>query len=342
MFVKIMPIAPPASLPADARRRRVVALAYDGLCTFEFGIVVEVFGLPRPEVGPDWYSFAVAAADPGPLRATGGVRVMADGGLDLLATAGTIVIPGWRDREERPPAALLHALRAAHAGGARLVSICSGVFVLAAAGLLDGRRATTHWRHVPILARDYPAVRAEPDVLYVDEGDVLTSAGSAAGIDLCLHVVRKDFGPRIANMVARRLVVPPHREGGQAQFIDRPVQARAEGRFAAVLAWLGDELPVGVSIDAMAARAGLSRRTFLRRFQAATGTTPGDWLTARRVARARDLLETTALAMEDLAAACGFGSAATLRHHFRLRVGVSPTDYRRAFAGGSSAVRAAG
>ena len=209
--VAIMPKSQARLSPAD---RFVVVLAYDGLCTFEFGVAVEVFGLPRPEMGPDWYRFAVAGLDPGPMRAEGGVRLLADGGLDLLERAGTLVVPGWRGADEPVPEALSTALRAAAARGARILSICSGVFVLAAAGLLDGRRATTHWRHAEALAARHPGIRVTPDVLYVDEGPILTSAGSAAGIYLCLHLVRRDFGPAAANAVARRLVVPPHRDGG--------------------------------------------------------------------------------------------------------------------------------
>ncbi|MFZ2870855.1 DJ-1/PfpI family protein, partial [Zavarzinia sp.] len=186
----------------------VVALAYDGLCTFEFGLAVEVFGLPRPEMGPDWYRFAVASVDPGPLRATGGVRLLVDGGLEMLDQAGTIIVPGWRGADVPVPEALREALRRAAGRGARLLSICSGVFVLAAAGLLEGRRATTHWRYAARLAAAYPAIMVDADVLYVDEGQVLTSAGSAAGLDLCLHLVRRDFGAEAANRVARRLAVP--------------------------------------------------------------------------------------------------------------------------------------
>nr|WP_262299957.1 transcriptional regulator FtrA [Microvirga sp. HBU67692] len=314
--------------------RLVVALAYDRLSTFEFGIAVEVFGLPRPEMGPDWYRFAVCAIEPGPLRATGGFQIMANGGLELLEEAGTIVIPGWRGAHAEPvPPELVEALRRAHGRGARLMSICSGVFALAATGLLSGRRATTHWHHVENLSRLYPDVTVEPDVLYVDEGRVLTSAGSAAGIDLCLHVVRADFGPEIANRLARRLVVPPHREGGQAQFIERPVPPAREGlRFAPLFdrmrARLAEEQPVA----ALAAEAGMSVRTFLRRFKAATGLPPGEWLLAERLARARDLLESTGESIEAIAGATGFGSAATLRHHFRTRLGTSPAAYRARFA----------
>ena len=227
--------------------RLVVALAYDGLCTFEFGIAIEVFGLPRPEMGPDWYRFAVCAVDQGRMRAVGGFQLVADGGLELLEEAGTIIIPGWRSAHGAPvPPALIESLRRAHARGARLMSICSGVFVLAAAGLLSGRRATTHWRYVERLSAAYPDIKVEPDVLYVDEGSVLTSAGSAAGIDLCLHVVRHDFGAEVANRLARRLVVPPHREGGQAQFIERPMPPAREGiRFGPRLCQNADELRLG-------------------------------------------------------------------------------------------------
>lgn len=314
--------------------RLVVALAYDRLSTFEFGIAVEVFGLPRPEMGSDWYRFAVCAIEPGPLRATGGFQIMADGGPELLDEADTIIIPGWRGAHAEPvPPGLIEALRRAHERGARLMSICSGVFALAATGLLSGKRATTHWHHVENLSFLYPDIRVEPDVLYVDEGRVLTSAGSAAGIDLCLHVVRADFGPEIANRLARRLVVPPHREGGQAQFIERPVPPAREGlRFAPVFdrmrARLADEQPVAE----LAAEAGMSVRTFLRRFKAATGLPPGEWLLTERLARARELLETTGHSIESIAGATGFGSAATLRHHFRMRLGTSPAAYRNRFA----------
>jgi AraC family transcriptional activator FtrA len=312
--------------------RLVVTLAYDRLCTFEFGIAVEVFGLPRPEMGSDWYRFAVCAVDQGPLRATGGFQVMADGGLELLETAGTIIIPGWRGAHEPVPPALIAALQSAHERGARLMSICSGVFVLAAAGLLSGKRATTHWRYVEQLRTAYPDITVEPDVLYVDEGSVLTSAGSAAGIDLCLHVARHDFGPEIANRLARRLVVPPHREGGQAQFIERPLPPAREGvRFGPLFDRMRARLAQEQSIAELAAEAGMSTRTFLRRFKAATGMPPGEWLLAERLICARELLETTPHSIEDIAAASGFGSAATLRHHFRARLGTSPAAYRERF-----------
>jgi AraC family transcriptional activator FtrA len=318
-------------LPAPPPNRTVAVLAYDGLCTFEFGVAVEVFGLPRPEFA-DWYRFIVCAAEAGPLRATGGIQVTAEAGLEALEDAGTIVVPGWRDIREIPPEPLLAALRRARDRGARLVSICSGVFVLGAAGALAGRRVTTHWRYAEALAARYPDITVVPDVLYVDEGQVLTSAGSAAGLDLCLHIVRRDWGARIANQVARRLVVPPHREGGQAQFVDRPVQLEDRPRLAAVFDWARQHLAEDLPLDRLAERAGMSLRTFLRRFRDATGTTPAEWLVGERLALARDLLETTELPVERIATDCGFGSADTLRHHFRRRLATSPARYRAGFS----------
>jgi AraC family transcriptional activator FtrA len=329
-IVRIMPNPPDNPL--------VVALAYDGLCTFEFGVAVEVFGLDRPEMGPGWYRFAVAAAEPGPLRAAGGIRVTARGGPALLARAGTIIIPGWRGIGAPVPETLCRALRRAHARGARILSLCSGIVVLAAAGLLDGRRATTHWRYFPAVAARFPALLLVPDVLYVDEGSVLTAAGSAAGIDLCLHLVRRDFGPAAANAVARRLVVPPHRDGGQAQYVERPVPpARGGGRrLARLLDAMRGALDQAWPVARMAREAALSPRGLHRRFREATGQSPGDWLVAERVARARELLEAAALPVEDIAAAAGFGSAAALRHHFRARLGTSPAAYRARFSGASA------
>src|SRR5437764_9657069 len=270
--------------------RCVAALAYDGLGTFELGIVVEVFGLRRPEMGPNWYRFRVCSLEHGRLRATGGLFVETDGGLAQLARAGTIIIPGWRV-DDVPPAPLIRALRRAHARGARLVSICSGVFVLAATGLLDGRPATTHWRYVDALRSRYPKIQVEPDVLYIDEETILTSAGSAAGIDLCLHIVRRDFGAEIANQVARRLVVPPHREGGQAQFAVRPVPADESRGLAVVLQWAEAHLDRAIKVDDLAGKARMSPRNFARRFKEETGITPHRWLIHQRMLAAQRLLE---------------------------------------------------
>ncbi|MBZ4021481.1 transcriptional regulator FtrA [Rhodobacter sp. TJ_12] len=325
-------ILPNLDLPPLANNR-VVALAYDGLCTFEFGIVAEIFGLDRPEMGPNWYAFATAAIEPGPLRAHGGLRFTCDGGLEVLEGAGLIVVPGWKGLDVPVPDPLIAALRAAHAKGARLASICSGAFVLAATGLLDGRRATTHWRYGAALAERFPKVQADPDVLFIDEGDILTSAGSAAGMDLGLHIIRRDFGAEAANLVARRLVMPASRDGGQAQFLLRPVpRAREAHRLSPLLASLRANLHETPTAAQLAARAGLSERTFLRRFQEATGTTPARYLTEARLARAAELLETSRADLEAIAHASGFASAAALRRPFHARYGLAPSDWRRRFA----------
>jgi AraC family transcriptional activator FtrA len=314
--------------------RRVIALAYDRLCTFEFGIVVEMFGLPRPELPVAWYDFRVCSIDRGPLRATGGVLVQPRTGLRALndEAVGTIVIPGWRDPDERPPEPLLNALRAAHARGARLVTICSGVFVLAAAGLLDGKRATTHWRYAEQLQSKFPTVRVEPDVLFVDEGNILTSAGSAAGIDLCLHIIRRDFGADIANRVARRLVMPPQREGGQSQYIPAPIRRDDGHGLAPVLDWAQRRLQEPLTVDRLADRARMSGRTFARRFREETGTTPHQWITHQRLLAAQHRLETTDESIDAIADAVGLRTAATLRMHFRDMLGTTPTAYRRRFS----------
>src|SRR5262245_33438657 len=308
---------------------RVVALVYDRLCTFEFGIVVEVFALPRPELSVDWYKFSVCSLDPGPIRATGGLMMQSRAGLGALRRAGTIVIPGWRDADEPPPEALKRELRLAYARGTRLVSICSGVFVLAAAGLLDGKRVTTHWRYIDRLTSRFPNISVQPDVLYVDEGRILTSAGSAAGIDLCLHIVRRDYGAEIANVVARRLVVPPHREGGQAQYAPHPIRAESNRGLAPVLDWAQEHLDRRLTIGELARKALMSTRTFARRFRQETGTTPHQWLIQQRLLHAQRLLETTSDSIDEIAEAAGFGTAATLRQHFARSRTTTPMAYRR-------------
>ena len=319
-------------MPRAPRRHRVVALLYDELCTFEFGIVVELFGLARPEFDFPWYDFATCSLERRPLKATGGVRVSADRGLEALRTADTIVLPGWRDADEVPPRPLLDAVRQAHARGARLVALCSGAFILAAAGLLDGKRAATHWRYAERLGTRYPNVRVEPDVLYVDEGSVLTSAGSAAGIDLCLHVIRNDHGAKVANRVARRLVLPPHRDGGQAQYIPEPMPARETGGLAPLLAWAAARLDRPLGLEELAKQGNMSVRTLARRFAQETGTTPHKWLTHQRLLAAQRRLETTTDPIDRVAEGVGFDSGMTLRHHFRRTFGTSPTAYRRRFA----------
>lgn len=312
---------------------RVVVLAYDGLCTFEFGVAVEIFGLPRPEMGESWYRFAVAGVDEGELRATGGIRILADGDLSLLERADLILVPGWRGIDAAVPDALCDALRRASARGCQLLSICSGVFVLAATGLLDRRKATTHWRYIEALKTRYPAIDVVEDVLYQDEGDILTSAGSAAGIDLCLHVVRRDYGMEAANRVARRLVIPPHRDGSQTQQLNRPVaQLRESQRLGQLFDFLHQHLALAHTVDSLARRVGMSQRTFLRRFQDATGTTPTRWLLNERLLRAKDYLENSKLSIDSIAEQTGFGQAATLRHHFRQHYALSPARYRKQFA----------
>ncbi|MGY3448671.1 transcriptional regulator FtrA [Bradyrhizobium sp. USDA 4353] len=309
----------------------VAVITYDGLCTFEFGIAVEVFGLPRPEFEFPWYQFKVVSAESRRSRAIGGVVVEADAPLARLKDARTIIVPGWRDRNERPPERLLRAIAQASARGARCLSICSGVFVLAAAGLLDGKRATTHWRHMPDLKRLYPDIRIEDDTLYVDEGNVITSAGSAAGIDACLHLVRRDFGAKVANAVARRLVMPPHRDGGQAQYVIAPIQARPGRTIGEVMDWARGRLSRPIAISAMAKRARMSERTFLRRFNEATGSGPAAWLQQERMARARELLESGTLPLADISAQCGYQSLETFRVAFRRSIGTSPAAYRARF-----------
>ncbi|WP_284178230.1 transcriptional regulator FtrA [Rhabdaerophilum sp. SD176] len=311
----------------------VAVLAYDGLCAFEFAIAYEVFGLPRPEMGPGWYRYCPCAVEPGPLRSASGLVVEAAAGLEILAEADLIIIPGWRGIAAPVPGPLLEALRQAHARGAAIASLCSGAFVLGAAGLLDGRRATTHWRYFDAMADHFPAARLEPDVLYVEEDRILTAAGSAAGIDLCLHLVRRDFGAEVANRVARRLVVAPHREGGQAQFIERPVPKPREGaRLSALMEWMQAHLDEDQKVPDLASRAGMSIRTFQRRFEETTGLPPGSWLLQLRLARARELLEAPEdRSLDDIAEATGFRTVAALRHHFRLRLGVSPGQYRDRF-----------
>jgi AraC family transcriptional activator FtrA len=314
---------------SSSRERTVALLAYDGVNAFELGIADEVFGLPH--MGPGWYRVVVCADQPGrPRRAGDRLKVVAVTGLDFLPRAGTVVVPGWHDIDEVPPPRVLAALRRAHARGSRIVSICSGVFVLAAAGLLDGRRVAVHWAHADELARRHPRVVVDPQVLYVDDGDILSSAGRAAGLDLCVHLVRRDFGPAVANDVARRLVIPAHREGGQAQFIPRPVRGDAEP-LAGLLDWARQHLGGDLTIDRLAERAGLTRRTFIRRFEQATDLAPGEWVLQERLAEARSLLESTAMAIEDVATTIGFGSAEALRHHFRERFGTSPRQYRASF-----------
>lgn len=311
-------------------QHKIAVLAYEGLNTFDFGIAVGLFGLFRPE-SDHWYSISVCGLGKRPLRASSGVLVVPRRGLACMQEADTIVIPGWCNPDVLPPPRLVRMLRMAHQRGARLVSICSGAFVLAATGLLNDRRATTHWKFSDKLSKLYPQIKVESDVLYVDEEDILTSAGGAAGIDLCLHIIRKDFGTVVANNVARHLVVSPHREGGQAQFIDRPVGEEAHPWLAHLLEWSASNLQTEITVERLALEANVSKRTLSRRFVGATGLSPHRWITSLRVRRGKDLLETTALSIEEVAEQCGFQSGALLRHHFREQVKISPRTYRDHF-----------
>jgi len=310
---------------------RVVTVIGPKVAMFELSVACEVFGLDRSELVDPWYRHRVAAAVPGPHCSPEGVLIDTPYGLDEVADADTVIIPA-NPFTGPPPDDLLDALRAARDRGARLLSVCTGAFVLAAAGILDGKRATTHWMHSEALAREYPKVCVDPKVLYVDAGGVMTSAGTAAGIDLMLYVVRLDHGAEVANAVARRMVVPPHRDGGQAQFVDLPV-ASANGHepLAAVLGWMLEHVGDDLSVEHLARRAGTSPRTFARRFRAATGTTPHQWILSQRILLAQRLLETTDDPVERVAQRCGFGSAAGLRQHFTRAVSASPLAYRRTF-----------
>lgn len=317
------------------RGRSVTVLAYDGMSVFELGIVTEVFGLPRPEFERPWYELTVCAETPGPVRVIGGASLHTPYGLDAFTAGETVIVPGVPDVRADPSPALVAALRAAHARGARIMSICSGAFALAGAGLLDDRRVTTHWRYAEILRARHPSVQVDADVLYLDDGDVLTSAGSAAGLDLCLHVIRRDHGPAIANAVARRLVVQPHRDGGQAQFIEAPVSDDpADDRLARSMEWALANLAEPISVEVLARRAHMSARTYLRHFAKATGSTPIRWLIGQRVHASLALLETTASPIEEVGAAVGFDSPVTFRHHFTQTMRTSPSAYRKAFRPG--------
>jgi transcriptional regulator GlxA family with amidase domain len=317
--------------------RNVAVVVLNGFLPFEFGTICEVFGIDRSDDGLPSYDFGVVAGETPPLRSHNDFTMQPSCGLDRLEEADLIALPALGDERlgENPgfPADLLAALRRAVGRGARVLSVCSGAFILGEAGLLDGRRCTTHWRSAAELARRYPAAKVDPDVLYVDDDPVITSAGTAAGIDACLYLVRKEQGSRVANGIARRMVVPPHRDGGQAQYVDQPVAPSCDGTLRDLLEWLRAHLDQPLSVRQLAARANMSERTFARRFVADTGTTPQRWLIGQRILLAQQLLEETDETVDMIADRAGFGNATALRHHFRAWRGTTPNAYRRLFRG---------
>jgi transcriptional regulator GlxA family with amidase domain len=325
-------------------RHRVAVLVRHGLLPIELGIPHRIFGIARDEDGEPLYEVVTCTVTPGALRTDGDFTVNVAHGPEALAAADTVLVPASHERDETFHAGRLDQRLAATLGrirpGARIASICTGAFVLAAAGLLDGRRATTHWSACERLQRLHPAVDVDPDVLYVADGDVLTSAGVASGVDLCLHMVREDFGAEVANSVARRTVVPPHRDGGQAQFVERPVPQAGVHTTGTARAWALRHLERPITLRELAEREAMSVRTFTRRFREETGLSPQVWLTRQRVERARQLLEGSGLPVDRVARDAGFGSASSLRVHFQSALGVSPSAYRRTFrvrtAGGST------
>lgn len=311
-------------------RHRVVALVNAPQSPFELALVSEVFGTERPGLDVA-YEFSVCTPRPGPVETLAGYPMLVRRGLEELARADTVVVPGWEPTGGRVPGEVRDALSEAHARGARLLSICTGAFVLAQTGLLDGRRATTHWRHVTKLAREYPRVRVEDDVLFVDHGDVATSAGTGSGLDLCLHVVRSDHGAAVASDMARHMVMPPRRDGDQRQYAIRAAGPPPDGSLAPLLDWMAENLAQPLTVTCLARRVHLSPRTLDRRFREQLGVSPGRWLLRRRLDAARTLLETTDHTVEAVATQTGLSSAANLRRRFLDALGTTPAAYRRAF-----------
>ncbi|MDT5298338.1 MAG: AraC family transcriptional regulator, transcriptional activator FtrA [Mycobacterium sp.] len=318
--------------------KSVSALVLDGVAVFEFGVICEVFGNDRSADAVPNFDFKVCGPEPGrPLRTSVGASITPDHGLDALIGADLVAIPAIGGRY-LPEA--LDAIRAAADAGAIILTVCSGAFVAGAAGLLDGRPCTTHWMHADELARTYPTARVDRNVLFVDDGNLITSAGTAAGIDACLHLVRRELGSEVTNKIARRMVVPPQRDGGQRQYIDQPIPVRCSDGFAPHLDWILTNLDKPHTVATLARRASMSARTFARRFVEETGRTPMQWVTDQRVLYARRLLEESDLDIDHVADRSGFGTATLLRHHFRRVIGVTPSDYRRRFACDDSGVAA--
>ncbi|MTD59632.1 GlxA family transcriptional regulator [Amycolatopsis pithecellobii] len=313
--------------------KTVAVVVIDELAPFEFGVVCEVFGIDRTEDGVPKFEFRVCGENPGkPLATTvPGVQLTPAHGLDGVRDADLVAVPAVNIRDEYPQA-VLDVVREAADRGATILTVCSGAFLLGATGLLDGRHCTTHWRSIDEFQARFPNAKVDPDVLFVDDGDLITSAGTAAGIDACLHLVRRELGSAVATAIARRMVVPPQRDGGQRQFVELPIPECTGDSLQPVLAWLLENLADEHTVATLARQARMSERTFARRFVAETGTTPHKWISAQRVLRARALLEETQLGIEEIARESGFRTAALLRHHFHRMVGVSPHDYRRTFA----------
>ena len=307
--------------------KTVAVLLQEPVSLFEFGVLAEVFGIDRSEQGVPAFDYRVCAETPGPLDSRNGTTVTAPFGLEAAADADLIAVPA-SSAARTPSPAVVQVLRDAVDRGAWVMSVCSGAFTLGAAGILDGRSCTTHWQHTVELAESTPLARVDPDVLYVRDGTVITSAGTAAGIDAALYLVRTELGSAVATAIARRMVVPPHRDGGQRQFIDRPVPTTTAESLGPVLTWMLEHLDEAFTVDDLARRSAMSPRTFARRFVAETGTTPHQWVTDQRVLRARQLLEETDLPIEAVARDAGFGSAALLRHHFTRCTGITPTAFR--------------
>jgi len=313
---------------------KVAVIVLPDFAIFEFGVACEVFGVDRSAlgVGLPAFDFRICTPRPGMVRTSSGVSLQVEGDLTGAYDAELVIVAPF-SAGSAVPVAVLDALRAADHRGARVFSLCSGAFALAEAGLLDGRGSTTHWRYTRDLAASYPRTRVDENVLYVEDGTILTSAGTASSIDASLHLIRQEFGPRAATAIARGMVVPPHREGGQAQFIERPIPQECGASMEELLVWLADHLDQDISVATLAARLHMSERTFARRFRAETGTTPAAWLTGQRLLRAQALLEETRLTIDAVARASGFGQAVLLRHHFQRALGVSPAAYRRTFRG---------
>lgn len=316
---------------------RIAVLAFDGISAFHLSVPYTVFGEDRQDLGIPRYPISICAVEPGLIRTSMGFEMRVSAGLEAMRSAEMVIIPSWNGIRRPSPASLIEALRDAHGRGAKIVGLCLGAFVLADAGMLDGRTGTTHWAWAPLFAERFPLVKVDPQVLYIDHGDVVTSAGTAAGLDCCLHLLRQQLGAEMASRLARRLVIPPHRQGSQAQYVEQPVSGHGgTDRLARTLEWARGRLDQPLDVETLAKQAAMSRRTFTRHFQKATGTTVVQWLTAQRLHLAQRLLETSRAAIEEIAAKSGFGSALSLRLSFAKAFHTTPARYRREFGGRSA------